>query len=737
LKKTDNSTPWSLILLIAGIYMLSAKGHIEISDTDYSLRTARALVEEGTFLIEAPDPDVAKVAPRIVDGKIYSKYGVGLVIILLPLVLLGKGLALIPGVSENLVTGFLVSFYNIPFAIGVLWFLYGICQNLGMKENRARLVVATTGIATMCWKYTVTDYSQITQCFFLMGTLYFLIRGKEKDTMWASAFFAGLIIMKLVNVVLWAPCAFYLLLRHQGINRQLTTDLLRFASIVTIAGLSLMLYNYLRFGDPAQSGYSSVESKFNLTHLNRDFVASFFTPQRGLFAFNPILLATLPAWIPLFRKKAKEGFLLLAICALWFPFMASWVSYQGGWAWANRLLTLIVPILVIPLGFLSLKALWQKLCVGSLLIISVYIQTVAVLQNTAEYFVILKDMETRPDARAQMPPQLFGNICLFHQKIAGHSGSYPVEAFGVKGGGNPVDTSRYETYQGFHLWFSHLARFSGFPMLHLLQIPLLAGIGILTMRTIRGLKEEEPGEARREDESGVMTRDYAEDRRKKKHLSFRYQCRARQAYWALRKFAPRDNPEILDLGCAEGLTMALLHRLADAKSSIGIEYTQGLIDSAGQLPDNCTIRQGDVTRLGDDLRNQSFHLVTALALLEHIDDPAKVFNQVRETLAPGGLFVATCPSPFWDKLSGSVGLHKDEYHFTEFRWSLFRDLCLQTGLEPVRYKPFMFVVYAFLPYLNIPVSAEFAQKLDHVLLALQVFRPTFVNQLFVARKPIN
>ena len=64
--------------------MLSAKGHIEISDTDYSLRTARALVEEGTFLIEPLYSDVTRPAPRIVDGKIYSKYGVGLVIILLP-----------------------------------------------------------------------------------------------------------------------------------------------------------------------------------------------------------------------------------------------------------------------------------------------------------------------------------------------------------------------------------------------------------------------------------------------------------------------------------------------------------------------------------------------------------------------------------------------------------------------------------------------------------------------------
>ena len=239
-----------------------------------------------------------------------------------------------------------------------------------------------------------------------------------------------------------------------------------------------------------------------------------------------------------------------------------------------------------------------------------------------------------------------------------------------------------------------------------------------------------------QEESGVMFKDYAEDRKKKKYLSFRYQSRAMEACWALRKYGTgAASPHILDLGCADGLTMALLHKLAGAQRSEGIEFTQELIDSAGTLPQGCAIRQGDVTELPQDLRTGQFHLVTALALLEHISDPAKVFSQVHEALAPGGLFVATCPSPFWDKISGATGLHKEEYHFTDFRWPLFRELCSKTALEPVRYKPFMFVPYAFLPYLGIPASARFSGKLDAVLRALLIFRPTFVNQLFVARKP--
>ena len=117
-------------------------------------------------------------APVIIEGKMYSKYGVGLVLILLPLVLLGKALAFLPGITENLATGFLISFYNIPFALGTLWLLYETCRRLDLTENRARLVVYATAIGTMFWKYTVTDYSQVTQGFFLMGTVHFLLRGR-------------------------------------------------------------------------------------------------------------------------------------------------------------------------------------------------------------------------------------------------------------------------------------------------------------------------------------------------------------------------------------------------------------------------------------------------------------------------------------------------------------------------------------------------------------------------------
>ena len=284
---------------------------------------------------------------------------------------------------------------------------------------------------------------------------------------------------------------------------------------------------------------------------------------------------------------------------------------------------------MVPLGFLALRRAWHKIALGAVLLASFYIQVASVYQHTSEYFLILLRLEERPDERVQMPPQLFGNLRLFQLKLAGITGSYPLQSFGVQTDGPPVDTSEFETYQGLHLWFDHLGRHYKLPLASLLHIPTDRP-GHHPARTFSNLKNEHSQKImeQAQDESGVMFKDYAEDRKKKKHLSFRYQSRAMEAHWALSKYGTgMANPHILDLGCAEGLTMALLHKLAVAGHSVGIEYTQELIDSAGTMPEGCSIQQGDVTELPQDLRQGSLPT-------RHRAGPARTYQRSSEGLQP-------------------------------------------------------------------------------------------------------
>src|SRR3954470_15181047 len=77
---------------------------------------------------------------------------------------------------------------------------------------------------------------------------------------------------------------------------------------------------------------------------------------------------------------------------------------------------------------------------------------------------------------------------------------------------------------------------------------------------------------------GVMDAGYAQSRVTQPQLAFRLQSRALHAARAFQEFAPgRQNPRVLDLGAAEGRTMAEVHRLLGASESIGIEYAPDLV----------------------------------------------------------------------------------------------------------------------------------------------------------------
>jgi hypothetical protein len=51
------------LVWIGFIFIFTAKGHLEIIDADYSVRTALAIIEAGSMLIDAVNPLVLKIAP--------------------------------------------------------------------------------------------------------------------------------------------------------------------------------------------------------------------------------------------------------------------------------------------------------------------------------------------------------------------------------------------------------------------------------------------------------------------------------------------------------------------------------------------------------------------------------------------------------------------------------------------------------------------------------------------------
>ena len=446
---------------LALLYIPSAKGHLEIIDTEYSVRTAIAIIEDGSMLIDPVDPIVREIAPEI-EGtdKIYSQYGLGLVTIFLPIVLLGKGVAWLASIDQRVTIDFLLSFYNLPFALLGLWFFRSILIKLGASPAHANFFMLILGICTAYWKYTASDYSEIAQSSFLLGALHAVI-GKSRRRWRLASFWCGLLVaMKLAFVVLLPIFALFAWLeKPDDPIKTRIQNLLNFSIFLIPMGLALAAANYLRFGNILETGYGSQGSSFSYLYFQRDWFDYLFSTQRGIIPFNPILLMTLPAYFAIPKDHRRFFLLIISLCTCWYVLMCFWKSLQGGWCWGNRLLFPILPLLMIPFAFLNLGRKRTRVGLWLLVPLSILmLQLPAVSTKTHEYSVLAQKIN---DGTAQdVPPQLPGTLFLFFAKLSRSEPIYLASEIGIRSE-MKISLLEFDSFYGFNFWPVHLMNFLG------------------------------------------------------------------------------------------------------------------------------------------------------------------------------------------------------------------------------------------------------------------------------------
>jgi 2-polyprenyl-3-methyl-5-hydroxy-6-metoxy-1,4-benzoquinol methylase len=234
---------------------------------------------------------------------------------------------------------------------------------------------------------------------------------------------------------------------------------------------------------------------------------------------------------------------------------------------------------------------------------------------------------------------------------------------------------------------------------------------------------------------GILDTKYALERKTKTELIFRYKTRAQFVADCAQKYLGRRRAlDILDFGAAEGLTILELDRLLPSSTITGIEFSLELIDRAVELPANIVLLQGDVTQLSTAVKAKKYDVVSALALLEHLPNPALAVKEAADVLKPGGLFIASSPNPFWDDISTKLGLLRDGQHEVKMTKQTMISITEEASLEVVSFERFMWSPVAVLPYLKMNVNPKFALAVDRAVQKLRVFNPLFVNQAIIARK---
>src|SRR5215216_2525582 len=105
------------------------------------------------------------------------------------------------------------------------------------------------------------------------------------------------------------------------------------------------------------------------------------------------------------------------------------------------------------------------------------------------------------------------------------------------------------------------------------------------------------------------------------------------------KHLKTKDPKVLDLGCGTGLSSLPFFEIGAEVT--GIEGNRAMIKRASKLPYKKLIYQNLEKSLR--ARDKSFDAVVMVGVMEYLNDPDALFNQVKKKLVDGGVFGLTVP----------------------------------------------------------------------------------------------
>lgn len=128
---------------------------------------------------------------------------------------------------------------------------------------------------------------------------------------------------------------------------------------------------------------------------------------------------------------------------------------------------------------------------------------------------------------------------------------------------------------------------------------------------------------------------------------------------------PAD-PGILDIGCGTGRNVVLLSGFGRA---LGLDPSREALEIGRGLGLAGRLVGGDAARL--PFRDAAFDLVSALDVLEHLDDDVAGLAEVRRVLKPGGALLAAVPAYrfLWSEHDEALG-HRRRYVASELHQKL-------------------------------------------------------------------
>lgn len=385
-----------LFTFFISIYLVTAS--VNFYNTDVAqlrLEVAKSIIER----LDLSVPDAIGIQGY--DGRYYSWFGLGTVLLAIPFYLAGKLIG-----SPAVV----MSIMNQIVSAGTVLIIFRFVFALGYSMRTSVLVSIFYGLGTMAWPQAKHPFDHPVETFFVLLSVYSMYRYstiRVRLNLIISAFSFGMAFITRNTSVLIMPSLAVLLVAfsYKKLDtkwlREATKDFLIFFVVFLPFVILFFWYNYYRFGSIFETGYSLIAERTGLdfftgTTLMTGLKGFFISPGKGFFYYSPVAILFFFSIRPFIKKNIGMAISFIFIVLSYLLFYSRNVYWHGDWAWGPRYLLVLTPFIVIPIAGLFNSDKWLKRnyfrrFIYFIFSIGLIIQVVAVSVDFQNYFTVLQD----------------------------------------------------------------------------------------------------------------------------------------------------------------------------------------------------------------------------------------------------------------------------------------------------------------------------------------------------------
>jgi len=359
----DRSIAFLVFCLLLVLYLIAYTGIIQSSDGLAVFATAESFARRGAIdsnQLLWMDNQQGNLGP---DGDLYSRKGLGMALLALPLVWLARLWPAIGLTHAALLVNPLLTALT-----GALLYRAGL--RMEWSRRTALITALTFGLATLAWPYSQTMFSDPVCAMGLFGAFYGLLSYSQTrrkryllagGIAWGFAYLArvvNLITLPLYILALVVAVAYGVgLVGRRRLSLAVVLRLMlrrhwrpfvSFLVPVVVAGLVSLWWNWARYGSMWDSGYVETE-RFNAVWLF-GISGLLVGPARGLIWYSPALLLAVFGAVWFWRRERLVFIFALALSAIYVLIYGKWYMWHGGYSWGPRFLVPIVPFLALLAG---------------------------------------------------------------------------------------------------------------------------------------------------------------------------------------------------------------------------------------------------------------------------------------------------------------------------------------------------------------------------------------------------